>query len=38
MSANKYISDSIKKAGFKWRIVENDYKTHLRRTIYSIKH
>ncbi|CAD8197000.1 unnamed protein product [Paramecium octaurelia] len=35
--ANKYISEAIKKVGFKWRIVENDYKTQLRRTIFTIK-
>ncbi|CAD8202158.1 unnamed protein product [Paramecium pentaurelia] len=35
--ANKYISEAIKKVGFRWRIVENDYKTQLRRTIFTIK-
>ncbi|CAD8124808.1 unnamed protein product [Paramecium sonneborni] len=35
--ANKFIMDSIKNAKFKWRQVDNDAKTQIRKTIYFLK-
>ncbi|CAD8204125.1 unnamed protein product [Paramecium pentaurelia] len=35
--ANKDIMDSIKKAKFRWRQVDNDAKTQIRKTIYYLK-
>ncbi|CAD8125945.1 unnamed protein product [Paramecium sonneborni] len=35
--ANKQVTDQIKKAKFKWRLVDNDARSQQRKTIYSLK-
>ncbi|CAD8127744.1 unnamed protein product [Paramecium sonneborni] len=35
--ANKQVTDCIRKAKFKWRLVDNDARSQQRKTIYSLK-
>ncbi|CAD8126146.1 unnamed protein product [Paramecium sonneborni] len=35
--ANTFIMNSIKKTKFRWRLVDNDAKTQIRKTIYFLK-
>ncbi|CAK84254.1 unnamed protein product (macronuclear) [Paramecium tetraurelia] len=35
--ANKQVVDSIKRAKFKWRLVDNDAKSQQRKTVYYLK-